>query len=106
LRKAFSKSKLTHPLPKFFGSLRIRPSRTGAGNPMEMASNSQSLTNGLICGTSSRGVKVRPDLNFRFSAREIISFTFEPPMSMTNIRFFDFIQPQINTDETQIQTLR
>ena len=55
------------------------------GNPIEIASNFQSLTSGSICATISRGVNCGPDLNFRFPTREIISFTFEPPMSMTRI---------------------
>ena len=63
----------------------MRPSRTGDGNPIEIASNFQSETNGLIWAIISRGVNFGPDLNFRFSRRETISFTFEPPMSMTRI---------------------
>jgi hypothetical protein len=62
--------------------------RTGEGNPSETASNSQSATSGLIWFTIARGVNFRPDLNFLLSAREIISFTFEPPTSITRILFF------------------
>src|SRR5215468_7423688 len=36
----------------------------------------------------SGGVISGPDWNFRRCAREIITFTLEPPMSMTSIRFF------------------
>src|SRR5436190_700586 len=85
LPNAFSKSNPTHPFPRCFGSLTIRPSRTGDGNPIAMASNFQSLTKGPISATISRGVNCGPDLNFRFFAREIISFTCEPPTSMTRI---------------------
>jgi hypothetical protein len=53
-----------------------------------MASNSQSATSGLIWSTVARGVNFRPDLNFLLSVREIISFTFEPPMSMARTFFF------------------
>ncbi len=88
LPNAFSKSNPTHPLPRCFGSLTIRPSRTGAGNPIEIASNFQSLTNGFISATIARGVKFSPDLNFRLSRREIINLTFEPPTSTTRICFF------------------
>jgi hypothetical protein len=64
------------------------PLRTGEGNPSEIASNFQSATSGLIWSTIARGVNFRPDLNFLLSAREIISFTFEPPTSITRIFFF------------------
>ena len=66
----------------------MRPSRTGAGNPIEMALNFQSLTNGFISATIARGVKFGPDLNFRLLRREIINLTLEPPMSITRIFFF------------------
>ena len=88
LPNAFLKSNPTQPLPRCLGSLRILPSRTGEGNPIEMASNSQSETKGLIWATIARGVNLAPDLNFLLSAREIISFTFEPPTSMTRTFFF------------------
>src|SRR6266545_3008652 len=88
LPSAFSKLNLTQPWPRCFGSLTILPLRTGAGNPSEIASNFQSATSGLIWSTIARGVNFRPDLNFLFSVREIISFTFEPPTSMTRILFF------------------
>ena len=52
------------------------------------ASNFQSATNGLIWFTIAPGVNFRPDLNFLLAAREIISFTFEPPTSITRILFF------------------
>ena len=57
------------------GSTRIRPSRTGAGKPIEIASNFQSSISSFICATISRGVIFGPDLNFRRCAREIIIFT-------------------------------
>ena len=53
-----------------------------------MAPNFHSATNGLIWATIARGVNFRPDLNFLLSEREIISFTFEPPTSMTRIFLF------------------
>jgi len=82
------KSNPTQPRPRCFGSLTILPLRTGEGNPSEIASNSQSATSGLIWFTIARGVNLRPDLNFLLATREIISFTFEPPMSMTRTFFF------------------
>ena len=88
LRSAFLKSNPTQPLPRCFGSLAILPSRTGEGNPSDTASNFQSATSGLIWFTISRGVSFPPDLTFLLSEREIISFTFEPPTSMTRILFF------------------
>src|SRR5262249_35672908 len=83
LRNAFLKSNPTQPLPRCFGSITILPSRTGEGNPSETASNSQSATSGLISFASARGVSFCPDLIFLLSAREIISFTFDPPTSTT-----------------------
>jgi len=88
LPSAFSKLNPTQPLPRRFGSVTILLSRTGEGNPIEMALNFQSATSGLIWSTIARGVNFRPDLNFLLSVREIISFTFEPPMSMTRTFFF------------------
>src|SRR5262249_52791289 len=85
---AFWKSNPTQPRPRCFGSLMILPLCTGEGNPSEMLSNSQSVTSSLISSTIARGVSFPPDLNFLLSAREIISFTFEPPTSMTRILFF------------------
>jgi hypothetical protein len=69
------------------GSLTICRCAPGR-KPSETASNSQSETNGLICFTVAPGVNFRPDLNFLPAAREIISFTFEPPTSITRILFF------------------
>src|SRR5438094_8767626 len=91
LRSALSKLNPTQPRPRCFGSLTILPLRTGEGNPSEMASNCQSATSGLIWFTIARGVSFRPDLNFLLSVREIISFTFEPPTSITRILFFNFV---------------
>ena len=88
LPSAFLKLYPTQPRPRCFGSLTILPSRTGEGNPSEIALNFQSATSGLISFTIARGVNFRPDLNFLLSPREIISFTFEPPTSMTRILFF------------------
>src|SRR4030095_3066579 len=88
LPSAFSKLNPTHPRPRCFGSLTILRLRTGEGNPSEIASNSQSATSGLIWLIIAPGVNFRPDLNFLLSAREIISFTFEPPTSITRILFF------------------
>jgi len=84
----FVEIKSNPAFPRCFGSLRICPSRTGAGNPIEIASNFQSVISGLICATIARGVNFGPDLNFRLSVREISSFTFEPPTSITRILFF------------------
>src|SRR5438034_2965981 len=84
----FSKLNRVQPGPRCFGSLMIQPLRTGAGNPIEIASNVQSCNSELSWVTSSRGVISGPDLNFRRCAREIISFTFDPPTSMTRIFFF------------------
>src|SRR4029453_15831636 len=88
LPRPFWKWNPTQPLPRCFGSLTILPLRTGEGNPIEMAWNFQSATKGLIWSTIARGVNFRPDLNFLLSVREIISFTFEPPTSITRIFFF------------------
>src|ERR1044072_4229467 len=88
LPSAFSNLNPTQPLPKCFGSLTILPLRTGGGNPCEIGPNFQSATSGLIWSPIGRGVNFRPDLNFLRSPREIISFTFEPPTSMTRIFFF------------------
>src|SRR5438067_12542488 len=66
----------------------IRPLPAGAGNPIGIASNVQSCNNDLGLFTRSRGVISGPDLNFRRCAREIISFTFDPPTSMMRIFFF------------------
>src|SRR6476659_9006791 len=84
----FSKLNRVHPAPRCFGSVMIQPLRTGAGNPIEIASNVQSFTSDLSWATSSRGVISGPDVNFRRCAREIITFTFDPPTSMTRIFFF------------------
>src|SRR5215475_8500971 len=88
LPSALSKLNPTQSWPRCFGSLTILPLRTGEGNPSETTSNFQSATSGLIAVTIARGVNFRPDLNFLLSVREIISFTFEPPTSMTRILFF------------------
>src|SRR5205809_293809 len=42
LPKAFSKLNRVHPLPRFFGSVRMRPFLTGAGKPTETTSYFQS----------------------------------------------------------------
>src|SRR5712675_3231105 len=84
----FSKLNRVQPSPRCFGSFMIQPLRTGAGNPIEIASNVQSCNSELSWVTSSRGVISGPDLNFRRWAREIITFTFDPPTSMTRIFFF------------------
>src|SRR5262249_46958677 len=84
----FSKLNRAHPGPRCFGSHMIQPLRTGAGNPIEIASNVQSCNSDLSSVTSSRGVISGPDLNFRRCAREIITFTLDPPISMTRILFF------------------
>ena len=88
LPRDFSKLKRVHPGPRCLGSLMMRPLRTGAGNPIETASKLQSCTSGFIWATISRGVRSGPDLNFCFSQREIINFTFEPPTSMARIFSF------------------
>ena len=56
--------------------------------PSSFVALAANATNGLIWATIARGVNFRPDLNFRLWAREIISFTFDPPTSMTRIFFF------------------
>src|ERR1051325_8278763 len=84
----FSKLNRDQPAPRCFGSLTIQPLRTGAGNPIEIASKVQPRTNDLSSVTRSRGVMSGPDLNFRRCEREIITFTFDPPTSMTRIFFF------------------
>src|SRR5262245_43226636 len=86
----FSKLNRAQPGPRCFGSVMIQPFRTGAGNPIEIASNVQSCNSDLSWVTSARGVISGPDLNFRRSSRDIIAFTFEPPTSMTRIRLFTF----------------
>src|SRR5690349_9040434 len=87
----FSKLKRVQPGPRCFGSVMIQPLQMGAGNPMETASNLQSRNRGLSSLTISRGVIAGPDLNFRRWAREIITFTFEPPISITTIFFFTYV---------------
>ncbi len=68
----------------------IRPFWTGAGKPIEMASNFQPATIDLIFATICLGVIRGPESNFRLSFRDIISFTFVPPISMTRILFVFF----------------
>ena len=104
LPSAFLKLNPTQPRPRCFGSLTILPFRTGEGNPIEIASNSQSATRGLISFTIARGVNFRPDLNFLLSPREIISFTFEPPTSITRIFFFKIAFELYLMSATQVLT--
>jgi hypothetical protein len=78
----------TQPGARFLGSFTMRPFLTGAGKPIEMASYFQPSAVFLTCEISCRGESFMPESNFRFSLREIMSFTCVPPMSMTRIFFF------------------
>src|SRR5205823_13574370 len=78
----------TQPGARCFGSFAIRPLRTTEGNPIETASYFQPWEFFLICDTNSFGDNFIPESNLRVSVREIISFTWVPPMSTTRILFF------------------
>src|SRR5437763_17137212 len=87
----FFKFQPTQPGARCFGSFMIRPLWTGAGKPIEMASYFQPSAVVLICATSCLGESFVPESNLRFSLREIISFTWVPPMSMTRIFFIEVL---------------
>ena len=81
----------TQPGARCFGSFMIRPLWTGAGKPIDMASYFQPSAVVLICATNCFGESFVPESNLRFSLREIISFTWVPPMSMTRIFFIEVL---------------
>src|ERR1700730_6757792 len=88
LPNAFAQLNPTHPLPRCFGSRIMRLSRTGAGNPIDTASNFQSPTVCLNRLTNSRGLRFGPESNCRELLSDRSSFTWVPPMSATRIFFF------------------
>src|SRR4029077_6194656 len=89
---ALAKLKPTHPLPKCFGSLTIRPLRTGAGKPMEARSNFHPRAVSLSLATSCCGLSRAPEGNSRSSRDDLSSFTYVPPTSTT--RTFLFMAPR------------
>src|ERR1019366_749460 len=88
LPSAREKSNPTQPLPRCFGSRTMRPWRTGAGNPIEIASNFQPVTHFLIFATISRGLSAGPESNLRSSLIDMSNFTCVPPISATRTLFF------------------
>src|SRR5205085_12570688 len=95
---AFSKLNRVQPLPRFFGSNKSRPFRTGAGKPTETASNFQSVRLSRRPSRRWRGVRSGPDSILQRSARESIIFTLVPPMSTTRIfftRVYDRLEPPL-----------
>src|SRR2546430_10108031 len=66
----------------------MRPLRTGAGTPIEIAVKSQSPTASLNLATNSFGFIRAPEANLRWSRSDISNFTFVPPISTTRTFFF------------------
>src|SRR6059058_642592 len=75
LPKAFSRLKRVQPLPRFFGSVRMRPFLTGAGKPTETTSYFQSSSLPRSIPWSWRGVRPGPEVNLRRSSRENMALT-------------------------------
>ena len=73
LPSAFSKSNPTQPLPRCFGSLAMHP-RAQVTEIHRDRVEFPIANQWLIWAIISRGVNFGPDLNFRFSRRETISF--------------------------------
>src|SRR5690242_3958812 len=87
LPKAAAKSNPTQPAPMLTGSETTRPSRTGAGIPIETTSYVQSAARSRIRGTIASGVRDGPEAKRRSGApsAEVRAFTCEPPTSMPRI---------------------
>src|SRR5690349_2650883 len=87
LSKAAAKSNPTQPAPMLTGSETTRPSRTGAGIPIETTSYVQSAARSRIRGTIASGVRDGPEAKRRSGApsAEVRAFTCEPPTSMPRI---------------------
>jgi hypothetical protein len=90
---ASAKLKWTQSLPRCFGCRRIRPSRTGAGKPIDATSNYQPLTVSFNLARNCFGVIRGPDANSRSTRSDMSSFTKLPPISTTRILLFMSARP-------------
>src|SRR6266487_6019971 len=94
---ARAKLKWTQSLPRCFGFRRIRPSRTGAGKPIDATSNFQPLTVSLNLARNCFGVIRAPEANSRSTRSDMSSFTKLPPISTTRILLFMSARPRGGT---------
>src|SRR5207302_1101738 len=101
---ALAKLKPAHPLPKCFGSLTIRPLRTGAGKPIHASSNLHPRAVSLSLATSCCGLSRGPEGNSRSSREDLSSFTCVPPTSTT--RTFLFMAPRARSGVLAIASRR
>src|SRR5436309_9320392 len=85
---AFEKLKPIQPLPKCFGSLVIRPLRSGAGKPIDARSNFQPRTVSLNLARNCFGPIRAPEGNWRSLRGDISNFTCVPPTSTTRTFLF------------------
>src|SRR4051812_15526867 len=84
----------TQPDARCFGFFMMRPLWTGAGKPIEIASYFQPSAVFFTWEINCFGESFVPESNLRFSPREIMSFTWVPPISITRIFFMRLLFPR------------